>query len=888
MTDRDRLATALADRYRVERELGQGGMATVYLAEDVRHHRKVALKMLRPELAATLGVERFLREIEVAANLQHPHILPLFDSGEAQGFLFYVMPYIEGESLRAKLERGGELSVAESAKILRDVVDALAYAHQQGVVHRDIKPDNVLLSGRHALVTDFGVAKAVSEATGRQALTTAGVALGTPAYMAPEQAVADPHVDSRADLYAVGVMAYEMLTGHPPFTGPSPQAILAAHVTEPATPIATIRQSVPAPLAQLVMQCLEKRPADRPASAEIVLPQLEALATPSGGITPTSTAPLTAVVVARRRVPRWAIGVVVAAVVTGGGYALVRALHAGAGAPAQSVAVLPFENVGGDSTNQAFTDGVQDEILTDLTRIATLQVTSRTSVQEYRNSRKSVKQIGAELGVATLLEGQVQRAGNQVHVNVQLVDAARDRQVWANSYDRELTAENVFAMQGDIAQNVAHALQVSLTPSQEAALEKPPTANLEALDWYHRGRALFSARGGTLQDTAITRAFERAVALDSNFAEAWAGLATSRSWAVRDGLISDTLPARLALSRAIRLRPSSPEIEIAQAYFAYYAKGNYDDALAHFRAVAADRPGDVEAVRGIGYILRRHGQWDQALDAEQRVIALDPRDPGARWDLGESYEMLKQFDRAEQEFRRALILDPTYGAAAGALLDAIIAGQGDTARGRAALDSLPPAALLEVGAAYRSVLARWGRHYDAADAAADSVPLVRLIDRINMQIAHALNAVAAGATARARLYADSAARLARGYLQQAHADVFGNVADFHTALGFAEAIEGRATEAIADGERAVALNPVSRDVVEGARSVEGLIEIHALLGHRDEFLRLLTEQARSPYSLQGVLPISRAVIRLDPLFDAVRKDPRVKALLANDAAWVVR
>ncbi|HEY6223145.1 MAG TPA: serine/threonine-protein kinase, partial [Gemmatimonadales bacterium] len=288
----DRLKAALAGRYAIEREIGQGGMATVYLAQDQRHHRQVALKVLRPELAATLGVERFLREIEVAANLQHPHILPLFDSGEAGGFLFYVMPYVEGESLRGKLARSGELAVPEAARILRDVVDALAHAHQRGVVHRDVKPDNVLLSGRHALVTDFGVAKAVSEATGRQTLTTAGVALGTPAYMAPEQATADPHIDARADLYAVGVMAYEMLTGKPPFAGSTAQAVLAAHVTEAARPITTIRQAVPAPLAQVVMQCLEKRPADRPASAEALLPALEALATSSGGITPTATAPV--------------------------------------------------------------------------------------------------------------------------------------------------------------------------------------------------------------------------------------------------------------------------------------------------------------------------------------------------------------------------------------------------------------------------------------------------------------------------------------------------------------------------------------------------------------------------------------------------------------------
>jgi hypothetical protein len=295
MTDSfDRLSAALADRYRIEREVGAGGMATVYLAEDIRHGRQVALKVLRPELAATLGPERFFREIQVAARLQHPHILPLHDSGEAGGFLYFVMPYVEGESLRERLARVGELPVHDAVKILVEVVDALAYAHSQGVVHRDIKPDNVMLSGRHALVTDFGVAKAVSEATGRQQLTTAGVALGTPSYMAPEQAAADPNLDHRVDIYAVGAMAYELLTGRPPFTGMTSQQILAAHVTQAPDPVSRHRPTCPPALEAVIMRCLAKRAADRFQTAEELLQNLEPLATPSGGMTPTQTRPVTA------------------------------------------------------------------------------------------------------------------------------------------------------------------------------------------------------------------------------------------------------------------------------------------------------------------------------------------------------------------------------------------------------------------------------------------------------------------------------------------------------------------------------------------------------------------------------------------------------------------
>jgi serine/threonine-protein kinase len=308
----DRLVTALASRYRIERELGTGGMATVYLAEDVKHHRKVAIKVLKEELSASVGAARFLREIEIAAQLQHPNILPLLDSGDANGLLYFVMPFVDGQSLRQRLAREHELPVGEAVRILVELVDALAYAHAHGVVHRDIKPDNIMLSGRHALVTDFGVARAVSEATGSSKVTTLGVALGTPAYMSPEQATADPNVDQRADIYAVGVVAYELLTGRTPFSGVTPQQVLAAHVTEQPDPVSKHRPALSGALEQTVMKCLEKRPADRWQSADDLLAVLEPLATPSGGMSPTAARLPT--VVRSTRLP-WIAGVALAAAV---------------------------------------------------------------------------------------------------------------------------------------------------------------------------------------------------------------------------------------------------------------------------------------------------------------------------------------------------------------------------------------------------------------------------------------------------------------------------------------------------------------------------------------------------------------------------------------------
>ncbi|HET7601239.1 MAG TPA: serine/threonine-protein kinase, partial [Gemmatimonadales bacterium] len=407
---REQLQAALGEAYRIERELGGGGMSRVFVAEETALRRRVVVKVLPPELAADMNSDRFRREIQLAASLQHPHIVPLFASGSVDGLLYYTMPFVRGESLRERLAREGELPVADAIRILRDVVDALAYAHAEGLVHRDIKPANILLSGGHAVVTDFGVAKAVREAAERSTLTSAGVALGTPVYMAPEQAVADPHTDHRADIYAIGIVAYEMLSGVPPFSAGSPQQVLAAQVTEAPEPLLKRRPAVPATLAAAVMRCLEKRPADRWQTAEQLRHQIEPLATPGEG-----TAPYAAVVApgappagsssgagaptgvsateSRRPAPADTavaeappvrqppasgrglssrlLGAAAAGalVLAGLGYAAVHrfgaAPPAAATSPAdapKSVVVLPFENLGAPADGY-FADGMTEEII---------------------------------------------------------------------------------------------------------------------------------------------------------------------------------------------------------------------------------------------------------------------------------------------------------------------------------------------------------------------------------------------------------------------------------------------------------------------------------------------------------------------------------------------
>jgi serine/threonine-protein kinase len=460
--DTARLSEVFAGTYDIDREVGRGGMATVYLATDVKHDRPVALKILRPELTLALGGDRFPREIQIVAQLSHPHILPLHDSGERGGFLYYVMPYVEGESLRGRLRSEGKLSVEESIRILREVADALAYAHGRGIVHRDIKPENVMLSGRHAHVMDFGVAKAVSVASGEQ-LTTVGVALGTPTYMSPEQAMGQPDVDARSDIYALGILGYEMLTGSPPFVRDTPQALLSAQVIEPPRPVTEIREHIPGALGDLVMRCLAKDPADRWADAEEVHRRLEQMATPSGGITPTYTRPVDAIRTApRKRLPLVAGLIALIVLLAAGAFAM---FASGGPDGIESIAVLPIQDISGN--DQAFVDAVHDALVTSLARANVVSVVSRSNVMRFQGGGETTREIADALDVQAVVEGTVFRAGDRMRITVQMVDPQSLRQLWSQVYERDV--DDVLAVQGEVAGTIATELAGVLTAAPGGA-----------------------------------------------------------------------------------------------------------------------------------------------------------------------------------------------------------------------------------------------------------------------------------------------------------------------------------------------------------------------------------------------------------------------------------
>jgi serine/threonine-protein kinase len=605
------LNTTLGGRYAIERELGSGGMAIVYVANDLKHDRKVAVKVLRPELASVIGPERFLREIEVAARLNHPHIVPVYDSGEADSLLFYVMPYVKGESLRQKLDRQGQLPIDEALDIVRHIGAALGYAHAEGVIHRDVKPENILLYEGVPMLMDFGIALAISASVDHR-LTQSGLLVGTPDYMSPEQAVGERELDTRSDQYSLGCILYEMLAGEPPHQGPTVRAVLVKRLTEAAPSVRLRRQTVPDTVVRAVTKALSTVPTDR---FESVVAFAEALSARASGP------------------PR-----------------------------SRSVAVLPFVTLSTDPENEYFADGITEDVIAQLSHIRDLKVISRTSVMPFKKREQGSQEIAARLNVSTLLDGSVRRAGDRVRIVAHLIDAETDRHLWSETYDRELS--DIFAIQTDVAMHIAEELEAKLSPGEETRLHRKPTSNIEAYQIYLHGRhSLLQLTEEDVQ-TAIEY-FEQAVELDPDYALAYAMMALAYA-ELGAGVVGGALEpmeayrrAKEAAGRALELDDGLAEAHSMLGLIKFSCDFDYSGAEEAFKRALELNPGNADTLDVYGRMLAGLERYDEALEVQERAHDIDPLEH--RLDLVSTLLRAGRYEEALPPAERIVNLEPHFG-----------------------------------------------------------------------------------------------------------------------------------------------------------------------------------------------------------------------------------
>jgi eukaryotic-like serine/threonine-protein kinase len=873
----ERLHAALSSRYRVLRELGAGGMAVVFLADDLRHHRRqVALKVLRPELAAQIGPERFLREIERAATLNHPHIVPLLDSGEAGGLLYYVMPHMEGESLREKLTREQQLPIDDALQIAHEVADALSYAHSHDVVHRDIKPENILFQGGHAVVADFGIARAIT-AAGAGTLTGTGMALGTPAYMSPEQAAGSGDVDGRSDTYSLSCVLYEMLAGQPPFSGPS-ESLVYQQLSVTPRPVTDLRPAVPQGVAAAIAKELAKTPADR---FSTITRFAEALAQRESAAMAVAV-PVTPAPPARWRWrPAW-LGAAAAVVAVGA----LLVLRPGRQAPTptgpaharSSIAVLPFQNLSGEGPHAYFAGGLHDELLTQLSKVAALKVISRTSVMGYQGASKPLKVIATELGVGSVVEGSVQVVGERLRVNVQLIDAATDEHLWAERYDRML--DDAFAIQSEVAQQIVAAVGAALTREEQGRLTAGSTANAEAYRLYVQGGAYLARPGRSRQNwEAAQQLYEQALALDPNFALAHAALSKVHGrmyWWKYDPTQARAARQREEAQSALRLEPGLPQAHTAMGLAQYWGRRDYRSALAEFAIALKGLPNDAELWRWIGAVHRRLGNWNGCLAATGKARQLNPRDADLFLDDGLTYQLMHRYADAVQAYDGALTLAPDLDQAAIRRGEAYANWQGRPDTLRAVLSRLRSDSELGVfgGAA--------AKRADLLLSERNAESLLQVLQGARVDVFDGIDIFQPSA-----LYAGWAHRLrgdhvaARAAFESARVRLDSALAELphdwrvHAARGLALAGVGRRDEALREARWLRNSIVYREDAFSGPLLWEGRARILAQAGDAEAALDELERLLASPSWL------SVNTLRLDPRWDLIRDHPRFKALLAK-------
>jgi serine/threonine-protein kinase len=895
------LAAALSEHYRIERLLGDGGMATVYLAHDLKHDRPVALKLLKPELAHTLGPERFEREIKLAARLQHPHVLTVLDSGEvsvgphspgadqspATGaardasdgprsttpttLLYFTMPYVEGESLRDRLNREKQLPVDDAVRIAREAALALGYAHEHGVIHRDIKPENLLLTkDGSTLVADFGIARALGRDEDA-ALTATGTSIGTAAYMSPEQAAGEREVDARSDVYSLAIVLYEMLAGETPFAAPTPQATIARRFTDTPKPLRAIRDSVPTHVEAAVQKALARTTADRFASARHFSDALAPRTTIGG-------TPVAAPVHKRRVSPvLLALGL---GFLVGVGVLFAWRRHQpsdiAADAGARRLAVLPFANVG-DSADAYFADGITDAVRGKLTSIQGIEVIAPASSNDYRATTKSPQQIARELGVSYLLQGKVRWARaadgtSRVQVSPMLISAATGAVTWQQPFNASLT--DVFQVQADIASQVAGALKLALADSARRKLAERPTQNLAAYDAYLRGEDLAGGGAGAMRRSIAY--YEQAVALDPDFALAWAALSNARSRLYIGGVPTPELAAA-ALQAAEHARALAPDDGFAHSAMGSYlrrVKADYPAAAAEYAAVVRATPGSADALSSLAATYSTMGKWDSAQVISRRALSLDPRSSAAAKQLGSQLRQLRRYEDAAGLLERAAALDS---------LDISIVnervltelGRGDLPAAQTLIATVPKQIDYTELVTY---LAAYGDLYWTLTDAQQRF-LLRLPpsayddDRGTWGLALAGTSWIRGDTASARSYGDSARVAFRKQLEAVPDDP-----QLRTLYGLSLAYAGYYPDAIREGRRGTELAPLATNHFMGPYLQHQLVKIYVLAGENEQALDLLEPLLKIPYDL------SPAWLRIDPAFRSLRGNPRFEKLVAGSAS----
>jgi len=610
------MAAALGDRYIIERELGRGGMATVYLAEERKHGRKVAIKVLRPEITAALGTDRFLREIGIAAQLSHPHIVALIDSGEAAGLLYYVQPHVPGGSLRERLDETRQLPVKDALRIAQEVGAGLDFAHRKGFVHRDVKPENILFADGHAVLADFGVARACCDAEAdadarRELVTEVGFAVGTPEYMSPEQASGEIELTAASDVYSLACVVYEMLAGESPFHGAGHRAVMAKQVTEAPRPLRSLRPEVPPSLERAIARALEKDPDQRTATAADFVAEL--LAPP----------------------------------------ALLRSP-----AVTRSIAVLPFINASPDPENEYLSDGITDELIDALAKISGLRVASRTSAFALKGKPLDVRAVGALLGTSVVLEGTVRRAGDRLRITAQLTSTEDGRLLWSQRYDRQLV--DVFAIQDEIAATIVNTLRATMFADLSEHVPKRYTENIHAYGLYLKGRFAWNKRTQEGVAEAIEY-FQQAIAEDPGYAPAYAGLADSYSLDVdyRSIPVADAYARAKDYARqALALDESVPSAHASLAWSLFIYDWQWDEAEREFHRAIELNPRYASAHQWFAFLLAARGRFDAALLEAHTALELDPASVSVRRAVGWVYYYARRYEQAREHLARAIEMNP--------------------------------------------------------------------------------------------------------------------------------------------------------------------------------------------------------------------------------------